>query len=251
MIAMKKYLLFILLLISLISSAQNDRVNDYNNTNWFQTLNTVKLNKQWSLHLEYQWRRTDGLKYWQQSLLRIGANYKLNDNVTLHAGYAWAETFPYGDHPIAASGTFPEHRLYEQLNLRQPLGKLTLTHRFRIEQRWLGRVVNTNGQREVEEWNFLHRFRYQFRATHPLSKRTTQQPYLVAADELFIGAGKNVGVNIFDQNRIFLLFGYKFNDKLSLEAGYFNQTLQQGRRVNTTTIMQRNNGIVLSSYLNL
>jgi hypothetical protein len=67
---------------------------------------------------------------------------------------------------------------------------------------------------------------------------------------LFIGAGKNLGTNIFDQNRIFLLLGYKLNKKLSIEGGYFNQTLQQGRRINNSTIMQRNNGLVLSSVLN-
>jgi hypothetical protein len=241
----------LLMILAVAGYGQNDRVNDYNNTNWLQSINTIRLDKKWSIHAEHQWRRTNGLKYWQQSLLRVGANYKLNDQVTLHSGYAWVETFPYGDFPIAANGTFPEHRIYEQLSLRQPAGKLVFSHRFRIEQRWLGRVVNQGGEREVEGWIFLHRFRYQLRATYPLSNKTTQQPYLVAADEVFIGAGKNVGVNIFDQNRIFLLLGYKFNNNISIEGGYFNQTLQQGRRINNTTIMQRNNGIVLGSFLTL
>jgi hypothetical protein len=246
--AMKKLVVLFFLLDVMFVNAQNDRVNDYNNTNWLQSVNTIRLNSKWSLHAEYQWRRTDGLKYWQQGLLRIGANLKLNDNMIVHAGYAWAETFPYGDQPIAAAGTFPEHRLYEQLTFRQVTGKLSFSHRFRVEQRWLGRVrPNTGNDREIEGWNFLHRFRYQFRTVYQLSKR----PYFVALDEVFIGAGKNVGTNIFDQNRIFLLFGYKFNDKISLEAGYFNQTLQQGRRVNNATIMQRNNGAVVSSFLNL
>ena len=234
------------------SNAQNDRLNDYNNTNWLQTFNTVKLNNKWSLHLEYQWRRTNGLKYWQQSLLRIGANYKLNENITAHTGYAWVETFPYGDYPIANNGTFPEHRLYEQITFRQPVNKWTFSHRFRIEQRWLGKLkASTGSGREIESWTFLQRFRYQFRVQYPLWKKTDKQLYAVAADELFIGAGKNLGINIFDQNRIFLLVGFKVNKNLSLEGGYFNQTLQQGRRVNNNSIIQRNNGVVLSSHLTL
>lgn len=237
-------------LISLNMGAQNDRVNDFNNTNWLQTFNTISLNKKWSLHLEYQWRREEGLKHWQQSLLRIGANYKLSENVTAHLGYGWIETFSYGDHPIANNGTFPEHRIYEQLSFRQPINRWTFIHRFRIEQRWLGRVV-AGTDREIEGWNYLHRFRYQFRAQHPFWVKGDRQFYGAAADEVFIGAGKKVGVNIFDQNRIFLLLGYKLNKKLSLEAGYFNQTLQQGRRVNNQTIMQRNNGLVVSSVLSL
>ena len=246
-----KRLVSIPLLLSVISLvAQNDRVNDYNYLNWIQSFNTISLNKKWSLHLEYQWRRTEGLKYWQQSLLRIGTNYKLNDNVTAHIGYGWIETFPYGDYPIANNGTFPEHRIYEQINFRQPVNKFLFTHRFRIEQRWLGRVT-PGTDREIEDWVFVHRFRYQFRTQYPFYTKGDKQFYGAVADEIFIGAGKNLGTNIFDQNRIFLLVGYKFNKHFSFEGGYFNQTLQQGRRVNEKTIMQRNNGWLLGSYLNL
>ena len=221
-----------------------------NYLNWVQTLNTISINKKWSLHLEYQWRRDEGLKYWQQSILRVGANYKLNDNITTHIGYGWIETFAYGDYPIASNGTFPEHRIYEQINFRQSINKWVFTHRFRIEQRWLGRV-KAGADREIEDWSFLHRFRYQFRAQLPVWSKNDKQLYMAAADEIFIGAGKDLGVNIFDQNRIFLLAGYKFSKHFSLEGGYFNQTLMQGRRINDKTIMQRNNGWLISSFLNL
>jgi hypothetical protein len=241
---MKKIFFIPFLLVCISAIAQNDRVSDHNNTNWIQSFNTINLDKKWSLHVEYQWRRVNGLRDWQQSLLRIGANYKLNENVTAHMGYGWIETFPYGDFPIASAGTFPEHRVYEQISFRQPIHKWIFIHRFRIEQRWLGRV-QAGTDREIEEWLFLHRFRYQFRTQRPLSPKW----YVVAADEIFIGAGKNVGVNIFDQNRIFLLTGFKPNKNISIEGGYFNQILQQGRRINNNTIVQRNNGIVVAIYL--
>jgi hypothetical protein len=242
--------LVILFLIPVVfqSSAQNDRLNDFNNINWLQTINTISLSKKWSAHLEYQWRREDGLKYGQQSLLRMGVNYKLHENITAHIGYAWIETYPYGDYPIASAGTFPEHRLYEQISFRQPVNKWNFTHRFRIEQRWLGRI-KPGTSREIESWAFLHRFRYQFRMQYPFYNKGNRQLYGAAADEVLIGAGKNVGVNIFDQNRIFLLLGYKFSKHFTLEGGYLNQTLQQGRRINNNTIIQRNNGVVLTSLL--
>jgi hypothetical protein len=111
--------------------------------------------------------------------------------------------------------------------------------------------AGTVGTREIEDWFFLHRFRYQFRTQYPFWTKGVKQLYGVAADEIFIGAGKNLGTNIFDQNRIFLLLGFKLNKKITIEGGYFNQTLQQGRRINNSTIMQRNNGVVLGSFLNL
>ena len=93
----------------------------------------------------------------------------------------------------------------------------------------------------------MYRFCYQFKTQYNF----TPKFYIVAADEIFIGAGKNVGVNIFDQNRIFLLAGYKLKPDVSIEAGYFNQTLQQGRKINNNSIIQGNNGIVAALYLSL
>lgn len=248
---MKTLLIIPVLVLTLKSVAQNDRVNDFNNTNWLQTINTIILDNKWSLHLEYQWRRDDGLKFWQQSLLRVGTNYKIHENVTAHIGYGWIETFPYGDFPIASAGTFPEHRLYEQLVFRQPVSKWTFSHRFRIEQRWLGKLkAGTASNREIEVWNFLHRFRYQFRAQHPFWKKDNRQLYGIIADEIFIGAGEELGINIFDQNRIFVLLGFRMNKNISLELGYMSQALQQGRRINNNTIIQRNNGVVVSSFIN-
>jgi hypothetical protein len=241
---MRKIFLIPLLFFSLFSIAQNDRITDHNNTNWMQVFNTIRINKNWSLHAEYQWRREAGLKNWQQSLFRIGVNRKLNDHVMVQLGYGWIETFPYGDFPIASAGTFPEHRVYEQISFRQPFKKFILNHRFRIEQRWMGRLQAGTG-RKVEEWVFLHRFRYQFKTQFSISEKW----YLIAADEIFIGAGKNLGINIFDQNRIFLSLGYKLNPAVSIETGYFNQTLLQGKRINNNSIVQGNNGFAAALYL--
>jgi hypothetical protein len=66
-------------------------------------------------------------------------------------------------------------------------------------------------------------------------------------EEIFIGFGKNVNENIFDQNRIGILFGYRFNPIVRIEAGYLNQILQLGREVNNRNVFQQNNGIILNA----
>jgi len=247
---MKKLIIILFLIHSINCKAQNDRVGDYNNTNWVQLFIVKSINKKTDWLIEYQWRRTNGLKNWQQGLFRTALQYKPNNNVSIAVGYAEAETFPYGDYPIASNGTFPEHRIFEQLIIKQTINKLTITNRFRIEQRWLAKI-KAGSNREIEDWTFLHRFRYQFRTQMPLWIKKEQQFFVAAADELLIGAGKNLGINIFDQNRIFLIAGYKISKHLSFETGYFNQTLQQGKRINNQTIMQRNNGIFLATNLSL
>jgi hypothetical protein len=237
-------LLFCFLVTSL--AAQNNRQNDFNNINWIQVFVSKKINSKIDWLADYQLRRVNGLKNGQQNLFRTLIQYKPIEQVNIGVGYAQAETFVYGDYPIANAGKFPEHRVFEQVVVKQKINAVTLTNRFRIEQRWLGKVKpGTN--REIELWSLLHRFRYMAKLQAPLYKKM----YAWVADEIFVGAGKNVGVNVFDQNRIHINFGYKINNKLSVEIGYVNQLLQQGRLINNKAIIQRNSGIAFSTSINL
>lgn len=245
---MKRIILPVLIAISFTAYSQNDRLKDRNTIAWSQLYLTIPLSKKTDLLVEYQWRRTDGFKNWQQSLLRGAFQYKPNDKVAIAAGYGWIETFVYGDHPIANNGTFPEHRLYEQVQMKNSFGKLSLTQRLRIEQRWLGRRAPA-ADRKIEEWLFSHRFRYLIRLQYPLTP--SGKIFVAAADEVFISAGKNIGVNIFDQNRLMFLLGMKMNNNISIEAGYLSQSLIQSRRINNRTILQDNRGLLLTANFRL
>ncbi|QEC68692.1 DUF2490 domain-containing protein [Panacibacter ginsenosidivorans] len=243
---MRKTLAAILFLSPLFSLAQN-RINEYNTIGWYAFFITPKISNKVSAHIEYQWRRTGIIKNWQQSLPRVGINYKINSNLTVQAGYAFIHTFPYGTTTLAAvPKTFPEHRIYEQLTVTTPVGKTNLTHRLRLEQRWPGRF-NSIESEKPDTWIYLNRVRYMPRLDVPFNKKW----YAAAYDEIFIGFGKNVGENIFDQNRIALMAGFKFNPTIRIEAGYINQIVQLGREVDNKNVFQQNNGIVLNTYINI
>lgn len=238
------------LLVALGASAQNDRVIDNNSIAWGQVFTTVQVAPKWDVLAEAQFRRTEGLKDPQQNLYRGAVQYRPHEQLSVAAGYGYIETFSYGDYPIAPNGTFPEHRAFEQVVLKQSLSKLAVAHRFRLEQRWLGQRAAVE-ERKIEGWTYLNRFRYQLRLQHPIVSTGRTTLYAGGADELFIGAGKNVGANVFDQNRVHLFLGAKLSRHLALEGGYINQTLMQGRRVAGQTIMQHNNGFVLATVLTL
>src|SRR4051812_40326029 len=105
-----------LLLLCAASSYAQTRISDHNNIGWASISVSPAISKKFSGHAEYQWRRVNLVEEWQQSLLRVGINYKINSQVKALAGYAWVETFPYGAHTIARiSKTFPEHRIFEQM----------------------------------------------------------------------------------------------------------------------------------------
>lgn len=232
------------------AKAQNDRYYVDNDILWPQLFVNVNLSEKTDWLVEYQWRRTNGFSNWQQSLLRTAFQYRPASNVSVAVGYGWIETFPYGDeYPLAANGTFPEHRIHEQVQLKHEWKNLGLTQRFRVEQRFVGRR-SPAAEREITDWLFSHRFRHMLRLQHALQPANPKSIYVAAADEVFISAGKNVGVNIFDQNRLMFIAGKKFSPKFSFEIGYINQTVKQGRRIDNKTIMQNNNGLMLSSFLN-
>ena len=178
---------------------------------WVVYQGNHKLNKQFDLHTEYQWRRADGFADWQQSLTRIGLDYKLNPSVTVSGGYGWILTYPYGSQPIANRTN--ENRLWQQVILKQPIGNFQVQHRYRLEQRWIDN-------------QFKQRMRYRAQVLIQLQKSFVAKNkvwFINVNDEVFIGFGSGIGKNILDQNRFISAVGYQFKKDFSMQMGYLNQ----------------------------
>lgn len=235
-----------------ISFAQNTRTSEKNTIAWINYFGTFQLSKKWGVHTEYQFRRTNFASNWQQGLLRLGVNYNINPKTQLRLGYAWIETYPYSETPINNFGKqFTEHRTYQMLTINDNREKVNFLHRFMLEQRWLGKYANATDTKE-SEFLFSNRLRYMFRTQYNFTK-SNQQPskfYTAIYDEVFIGFGKNVGQNIFDQNRLGILIGYNFSKQMRIEGGYFNQIVQLGRLVNGKNVFQYNSGLIINNVLN-
>lgn len=233
-------------------NAQNNRINTKGTIGWYNYFGTFKLHDAVGLHTEYQWRRDNVITDWQQSLLRVGITYQINPRVMFRIGYGWIETFPYGEIPINGLGRdFTEHRLFQMVQLSHKEGIVDFSHRFMLEQRFVGRYSSANVEKE-DEFPLLNRMRYMTRLQVPLEGSEIQDKTLYAAlyDEIFIGFGENVNANIFDQNRLGILLGYRFNNILRIEAGYIQQIVQFGRQINGQNIFQTNNGIIINTNFN-
>ena len=176
----------------------------------------------WGLHLEGQWRRHDIVTRWQQLLLRPGVNYEVSKNLLLTAGYGFITLHRYGDYPTAVP--FPEHRLFQQALVKQAIGKWSLSHRYRLEERFLGeKRALPDGARELIRFRYENRFRYLFRVAHPV-----KGPWGVALyDEFMLNFGHNVAANVFDQNRAYAALTHTLGKASRLEVGYLNQIVQQ------------------------
>jgi hypothetical protein len=178
---------------------------------WLVYQGNHHLSTKFDLHTEYQWRRADGFADWQQSLARIGLDYKLNPAVTISGGYGWIISYSYGSQPIPSQTI--EHRLWQQVILKQPMGNFQVQHRYRLEQRWI-------------DTQFKQRFRYRAQVLLPLEKSYIDQKkgfFMNINDEVFLGFGQGIGKNILDQNRFIGAVGYQFNKDFNIQMGYLNQ----------------------------
>ncbi|MCD9577029.1 DUF2490 domain-containing protein [Flavobacterium soyae] len=243
----------ILFIFAQYTFGQNTRLNTKSTIGWYNTFGTFKLSEKFGLHTEYQWRRDNVITDWQQSLLRVGLNYNLNPRVLFRVGYAWIETFPYGEYPINGLGRdFTEHRIFEMIQLSHKEGIVDFSHRFMLEQRFVGRYSAASVTKE-DEFPLFNRMRYMIRMQVPLkgSEIKDKTPYVALYDEIFVGFGKNVTNNVFDQNRLGVLLGYRFNKTVRIEAGYLNQILQFGRQINSQNVFQTNSGLIVNANFNI
>lgn len=215
------------LLLAFGLRAQSVRQSTANRHAWFMYFGDHKFSSKWGVHLEAQFRRNLNVVDAQQLLLRTGLNYHLNTQAFLTAGYCFVETYPYGAFPVKAK--YPEHRFWEQVQMKTSIECVEWVSRFRLEQRFSQLpVLNTStAMYEPGDAVYTNRFRLLNRFSLPLNGKTIQDKsiYLSAYDELFINAGKKTGVNVFDQNRLYMAIGYKIPKLGRLEAGYLEQTL--------------------------
>lgn len=236
-----------------ICNAQQKRLKDYNSIGWYNIFTTTQLNSKWGIHAEFQFRRDEFIKNGQQNLFRTGINFQPDKSILFRLGYANIETFSYGDYPINALGKqFTEHRIFEMVSFQNKFHAADLTHRFILEQRFNGKYSSADLTKE-DEYVFLNRLRYMCRVQIPIgsTKSQVKMPYLAFYDEVFIGFGKNVGENIFDQNRIGVLLGYKLNETAKIELGYLNQIVQLSREIDNKNVFQYNSGLLANVIINI
>lgn len=194
---------------------------------WYMYFGDHKVSDHWGVHLEAQWRRSGWGEGPQQLLLRTGLNYHFSPQVFATIGYCFVETYPYGEFPVKA--TFPENRLWEQLQIKTQTGRFEWVNRLRLEQRFsqLPVLDNTTSAYEPGDAVYTNRMRILNRVSVPFSGKSIEDKSMYATmyDEVMVNFGKNVGANTFDQNRLYFALGYRIPKVGRLEAGYMYHTI--------------------------
>jgi hypothetical protein len=181
---------------------------------WFTYAGEHALSDRWALLFDGNVRRTEFASVWRSFLVRPAIQWRLNPAARFAAGYGFSYVYPAGN--TSGVGHSREHRIFQQVLLSHTISKLSLSHRYRFENRWFEQTDTAAG---AHSWLKRQRARYQIKGTFPLGSGRT---YLSSFNEVFINLGANVRYNVFDSNRFAAGLGFRLTNTLRLESYYLN-----------------------------
>lgn len=196
-------ILFFLMLFSITSNAQQDNLNT-----WFQYTMSAKLNKKYSFTALSQYRSYDLVKDSRLFLVSTYLERKLDNDIYPAMGYMFLILEPYTSD--TEKKIRYENRPFQQISFRNKIGRTSLTHRYRIEERFL-----TNPD------DFIVRLRYLLSFKIPLNKATEKNIlYGILKNEIRMNVVKD---KQFDSNRLTAGLGINMGEKAALEFSFINQ----------------------------
>lgn len=212
-----KRILLSAVMVLVMASGKLYAQTQHQNSGWFMFLNNTKFNDKWGLQFDFQVRSADDWGYVRNTLVRPALQYFINNKSNVALGYLWQTTTT--EMMGSSDLTLHEHRIFEQYIYNHKISSVFTSHRFRIEQRFIGRTG---------EDVFSQRFRYFVRLIKPLQKTQpafTKGIFVALQNEIFLNLHNKSKINnsVFDQNRAYLAAGYRFSKQLDVEAGYMNQ----------------------------
>jgi hypothetical protein len=182
------------------------------------------VSKRTALWFDGSWRRMDLGAQPQQLLLRPGVQFTLTQGVRVAAGYAYIATAPYGSLPAATATR--EQRTWQQLSLAHKSGPFTVSHRYRLEQRWVHPLLPVSGsdEREAGPTTYQNRLRYMPRAQANLGSLTFKTRPVIGFvwDELLMPLGGPNQTFTIGQNRATAGVGIPLSARARAEVGYMN-----------------------------
>jgi len=198
-----------ILLLGFLCTIQITAVGQSNNVGtWFVYFGNQKINDKWNIQSDFQYRDYRFLGQRNQLLARAGLGYNLKpQNHNLLLGYAHIATDSYDEFDINTS-TKIENRIYQQYLYKNKVGSSSLTHRFRLEERFFPS-------------EFGLRARYFISVQKPLWSKNIAKgnTYLSAYNELFV----DIKDPKFDRNRLYAGLGIGINESIRVETGYMIQ----------------------------
>jgi len=186
----------------------------------WQTWNqTLEFNPKFSVRFEFIAREFIAPFQLHQAAARIRLHYAINRNWSIGGGFARFNHYP-GDPLSTARFAVPELRPHLEASYEGTVGKFTITHRYRVENRFMRNSVN---EALVAGYTSTYRFRYRLGLDYILLKDAAQRPLKFRfTNEILINFGRNIQYNVFDNNRVTAGLNYSLPGNFAVEIGFMH-----------------------------
>ncbi len=182
---------------------------------WINYNLRLNFSKKMGTNIDLQFRNYEFLENLEQKLARAFIFYNISEQqVQLSAGACWSHTEQYKE-GSKLKKIAEERRLHQQMLLHSTIGFASLTHRYRLEERFFADHSNL-------------RFRYQLNLQIPLNKKNFDKGtlYLILMNEIFL----NDVSPVFDRNRALISAGYVLLPTLRIETGMLWQMYEDSHK---------------------
>jgi hypothetical protein len=214
-------LLVVVMTFTSTKAVAQEKNIDHETFYWLRYSPTFDFGNSWSLKGEFEIRRWAFPDLQHQLLVpRVTFIKSLSNGWDVGiGGVNFLQSLPQ-DGEVDIDLTRPEIRPHQDLTMRDKVGIVGITHRYRLEQRF---IRKTEGTELADGYDFNLRFRYRLQFRIPLNDKSGAGALdFKVGDEIMLNAGKNIVRNTFDQNRFYVGFRNKFSSKTNLEVDLIN-----------------------------
>ena len=211
--SVSRFLCLGFLIISLSSFCQ-ERVRINESVLWAQYSIKGKLSDVYGWSFGTQYRSFRDREDGYHLFFTTGLTRKLGQGFAVGAGFTNLNINRFVD---TDNVLVPELRPYQSIALTVPINKSSFSWKFMVEERFFRNAANGE---LTEGYNYLWRFRNKAGFKQHLSAKWNFN----VSSEIMFHVG-DVGLNLFDQHRTQLLFGYDFGD-VSANFGYMHWFFQ-------------------------
>lgn len=217
-----KFALIIILLLTMICQASAQSRDKYNM--WFQYLMSAKLTDKSTLTALSQYRSFDLAYDTRLFLVSAYVDYEVANEVKPAAGFMFLvlDSYKFDN----SKKERYEKRPFQQVTLGGNIGRTSVSHRFRVEERFISNPDE-----------FIVRLRYLISLRIPFNRAGEKEKlYGILKNELRMNVVKE---DPFDSNRLTAGLGIKVGKNSAIEVAFINQ-LETGSTSNYAYIGYRN-----------
>lgn len=198
----------------------------------YSSWNTInihkKVNEKWSVNTEFNFRRTNFLRDWEQFIIRPFVHYTFENDLDIAVGYSYIRNYNYAD--FSTPIDFTENNILQQLTIKHKFSRFSFNHRLRFEERFQENVVEIEPNvYSIDGIRYRNRFRYRFQIAVPLKTfKATTSLSLVVYDEVHLDFGNGLRPEKLDQNWMFVGISFRASEHIKIRSGYHDIYAKRG-----------------------